>query len=51
MARTKHKAKKRSVREVLRVRPKRGRVDLDAIDPSKTNGVKRRQAEAGMLAD
>jgi polyphosphate:nucleotide phosphotransferase, PPK2 family len=35
----------------LSVRPRRGQVDLGAIDPSETNGVKRNQADERTLAD
>ncbi len=41
----------RSVRRLLRARPARGRVDLDAIDPSQTSGAKRNQADEWLLAD
>jgi PPK2 family polyphosphate:nucleotide phosphotransferase len=40
-----------SVRDLLRVRPRRGRVDLDALDPSETHGVKRHEADDRLLAD
>jgi len=40
-----------SVRELLRARPARGRIDLDAIDPSETSGAKRHQADERLLAD
>jgi PPK2 family polyphosphate:nucleotide phosphotransferase len=40
-----------SVRDLLRVRPRRGRVDLDVLDPSETNGVKRHEADDRLLAD
>jgi len=39
------------VRDLLRVRPRRGRVDLDVLDPSETHGVKRYQADDRLLAD
>jgi PPK2 family polyphosphate:nucleotide phosphotransferase len=39
------------VSDVLRARPRRGRVDLTSIDPSQTNGVKRRQIDERTLAD
>lgn len=48
---SKRGANHRSVRDALRVRPRRGRVDLDAIDPSETNGVGRHLAEERTLAD
>jgi PPK2 family polyphosphate:nucleotide phosphotransferase len=41
----------KSVRDLLGVRLHRGRVDLDAIDPSETNGVKRHLADERTLAD
>jgi PPK2 family polyphosphate:nucleotide phosphotransferase len=40
-----------SIRHLLSARPRRGRVDLAAIDPSETNGVKRYQADERTLAD
>src|ERR1700682_1474850 len=40
-----------SVSELLRVRPRRGRFKLAAIDPSETNGVLRHQADGRKLAD
>jgi PPK2 family polyphosphate:nucleotide phosphotransferase len=40
-----------SIRDLLRVRPSRGRINLAAIDPSETNGVKRHQADELTLAD
>jgi PPK2 family polyphosphate:nucleotide phosphotransferase len=48
---TKSGTNRRSVRDLLSVRPRRGRVDLGAIDPSETNGVKRNQADERTLAD
>ena len=39
------------VRGVLRARPRRGRVDLEAIDPAETNGVKRVWVDERTLAD
>jgi len=39
------------VRDLLRVRPRHGRVDLDVLDPSETHGVKRYQADDRLLAD
>ena len=48
---TKRGADRKSVRDLLSVRLHRGRVDLDAIDPSETNGVKRHQADERTLAD
>jgi PPK2 family polyphosphate:nucleotide phosphotransferase len=44
-------AKRKSVRDLLIARPRRGRVNLAAIDPSETNGVERHQAEERTLAD
>jgi PPK2 family polyphosphate:nucleotide phosphotransferase len=40
-----------SVRDLLRARSDRGRVDLHEIDPSETNGIKRHRADERMLAD
>jgi PPK2 family polyphosphate:nucleotide phosphotransferase len=40
-----------SVRDLLRARPRRGRVDLDVLDPSETHGVKRHEADDRLLAD
>ena len=37
-------AKRKSVRDLLSVRPRRGRVNLAAMDPSETNGVERHVA-------
>lgn len=48
---TKRKAAAKSVRGLLRARPRRGRVDLDAVDPSETHGVKRYQVEERILGD
>jgi PPK2 family polyphosphate:nucleotide phosphotransferase len=48
---TKNGTNRRSVRDLMSVRPRRGQVDLDAIDPSETNGVKRHQADERTLAD
>lgn len=48
---TKRGADRRSVRDLLTVRLHRGRVDLDAIDPSETNGLKRHQADERVLVD
>lgn len=48
---TKRTGDRRSVRDLLSVRLHRGRVDLDAIDPSETNGVKRHQADERMVVD
>jgi PPK2 family polyphosphate:nucleotide phosphotransferase len=48
---TKRSANGKSIRDLLSVRLHRGRVDLDAIDPSETNGVKRHQADERTLAD
>jgi PPK2 family polyphosphate:nucleotide phosphotransferase len=42
---------RQSLRELLSARPSRGRVDLAAIDPSETNGIKRRHLDARILAD
>ncbi|GAC1648407.1 MAG: polyphosphate kinase 2 family protein [Candidatus Dormibacteraceae bacterium] len=41
----------RSIRDLLSARPRRGRVNLAAIDPSETNGVKRDQADESTLPD
>jgi len=48
---TKSATNSKSIRDLLSVRPHRGRVHLDAIDPSETNGVKRHQADERTLAD
>src|ERR1700694_426507 len=40
-----------SIRDILNARLRRGRVDLGAVDPSETNGVKRHQADERMLLD
>jgi len=48
---TESSANGRSVRAVLTARPRRGRVNLAAIDPSETHGVKRHQADERLLAD
>ncbi len=40
-----------SIRDLLTARPRRSRVNLGAIDPSETNGLKRRQADERTLAD
>jgi PPK2 family polyphosphate:nucleotide phosphotransferase len=39
------------MRDLLRVRPRRGRISLAAIDPAKTSGVKRRLADELTLVD
>ena len=39
------------MRDLLSARPRAGRVNLRAIDPSETNGVKRRQVDELTLAD
>jgi PPK2 family polyphosphate:nucleotide phosphotransferase len=41
----------KSVRDLLVVRPRRGRVKLARIDPSETNGVKRHDSDERTLAD
>lgn len=51
MPSSKNSTNRRSVRDVLRARPERGRVDLAAMDPSETNGVKRHWADERTLAD
>jgi len=51
MADSKRSADRRSVRDLLSVRLHRGKVDLDALDPAETNGVKRHQADERTLAD
>lgn len=48
---TKRSVNGKSIRDLLSVRLHRGRVQLDAIDPSETNGVKRHQADERTLAD
>ncbi|HEV2030088.1 MAG TPA: PPK2 family polyphosphate kinase [Candidatus Dormibacteraeota bacterium] len=40
-----------SIRDLLKVRPRRGQVDLAAIDPAETNGIKRYEADERTLAD
>jgi PPK2 family polyphosphate:nucleotide phosphotransferase len=40
-----------SIRHLLSARPRRGRVNLGAIDPSETNGVARHQVDERILAD
>jgi PPK2 family polyphosphate:nucleotide phosphotransferase len=40
-----------SIRDYLNARPRRGRVNLAPIDPSETNGLKRRQADDLTQAD
>jgi len=40
-----------SIRDLLIARPRRGRVNLAAIDPSETSGVKRHQADEWTLPD
>jgi PPK2 family polyphosphate:nucleotide phosphotransferase len=47
----KKRANRKSVRDLLSARPRRGRVDLEAIDPSETNGVKRYWVDERTLAD
>jgi len=42
---------RRSVRDLLLARPRRGRVDLARVDPAETHGVKRSWAEERTLAD
>ena len=42
---------RKSVRNQLSARPRRGQVDLAAIDPSETNGIKRRRVDELTLAD
>jgi len=44
-------AKRKSVRDLLTVHPRRGSVNLAAMDPSETNGVERHQADERTLAD
>ncbi|MGZ3390714.1 MAG: PPK2 family polyphosphate kinase [Isosphaeraceae bacterium] len=51
MPSSKNSTSRHSVRDALRARPKGGRVDLAAIDPSETNGVKRPWADERTLAD
>jgi PPK2 family polyphosphate:nucleotide phosphotransferase len=43
--------KRKSVRDLMGVRPHRGRVNLAAMDPSETHGVERHQADDRTLAD
>jgi PPK2 family polyphosphate:nucleotide phosphotransferase len=42
---------RKSVRDLLRARPRRGQVNLAASDPSETDGIKRRQVDKLTLAD
>jgi PPK2 family polyphosphate:nucleotide phosphotransferase len=51
MADSKRGLSRGSVRDLLTVRLHRGRVDLDALDPSETNGVKRDLADERMVPD
>jgi PPK2 family polyphosphate:nucleotide phosphotransferase len=44
-------AKRMSVRDLLTVHPRRGSVNLAALDPSETNGMERHQADERTLAD
>jgi polyphosphate kinase 2 (PPK2 family) len=44
-------ANRTRVSDDLKARPRRGRVDLTSIDPSQTNGVKRRHIDERTLAD
>jgi PPK2 family polyphosphate:nucleotide phosphotransferase len=39
------------MRDLLRMRPRRGRINLASVDPSETNGLKRQQADDLTLAD
>jgi len=48
---SKRAVNRKSIRDLLSVRLHRGRVDLDAIDPAETNGVKRHQVDERTLAD
>jgi PPK2 family polyphosphate:nucleotide phosphotransferase len=43
--------KRESIRDLLKARPRRGQVDLAAIDPAETNGVKRHESDERTLAD
>jgi PPK2 family polyphosphate:nucleotide phosphotransferase len=51
MPNIKNRTNRESIRDLLRARPRRGQVNLAAIDPSETNGVKRRQVDGLTLAD
>jgi PPK2 family polyphosphate:nucleotide phosphotransferase len=51
MPNSKNRSNRESIRDLLRARPRRGQVNLAAIDPSETNGVKRRQVDELTLAD
>jgi len=51
MPSSKNSTNRHSIRDSLRARPKHGRVELAAIDPSDTNGVKRHWADERTLAD
>jgi PPK2 family polyphosphate:nucleotide phosphotransferase len=51
MPSTKNSTHRRSVRDALRARPKGGRVDVRAIDPSETHGIKRHWSDERILID
>jgi PPK2 family polyphosphate:nucleotide phosphotransferase len=51
MPNSKNRTNRESIRDLLRARPRRGQVSLAAIDPSETNGVKRRQVDELTMAD
>jgi PPK2 family polyphosphate:nucleotide phosphotransferase len=51
MPRTRKGTHRKSVRDLLGVRPRRDGIDLSPIDPSETSGVKRHQADDVTLAD
>lgn len=51
MPSSKNRTNHESVRDRLTARPDHGRVDLNTVDPSESNGVKRHQADQRTLAD
>jgi polyphosphate kinase 2 (PPK2 family) len=51
MPRTRNGTHRKSVRELLGVRPRQGGIDMSPIDPSETNGVKRQHADEMAFAD
>jgi PPK2 family polyphosphate:nucleotide phosphotransferase len=51
MPESKNRTSRSSVRDLLGVRPRRGRVKLARIDPSETNGVKRHDADERTVPD
>jgi PPK2 family polyphosphate:nucleotide phosphotransferase len=51
MSDTERSANRSSVRDLLSARPRLGRVNLEAINPSETDGVKRHEVDDRTLAD